>query len=237
MFGLRDLSQTRIMKKMERAGSRQSLKLVIQDEADTRRYDPYSENNDVKAGDLSGSNSFSERDVLLRLYSDRSSLERSTSGMTSLSDNSFRSIRLKGISGTHLLVATLIATVTFTAGLAVPGGYKDRGSDSDGRGSDDGTAALVSRAAFRIFLIANALAFYCSTLSVFLHFLTSVEHNFHLLLRFTKFAAVLTYISILALMIAFTSGMRAILPGWDAFSTATVAIGCCFVVVCLFGFI
>lgn len=232
MFGLRDLSQTRIMKKMERAGSRQSLKLVIRDEADTRRYDPYSENNDVKAGDLSGSNSFSERDVLLRLYSDRSSLERSTSGMTSLSDNSFRSIRLKGISGTHLLVATLIATVTFTAGLAVPGGYKDRGSDSD-----DGTAALVSRAAFRIFLIANALAFYCSTLSVFLHFLTSVEHNFHLLLRFTKFAAVLTYISILALMIAFTSGMRAILPGWDAFSTATVAIGCCFVVVCLFGFI
>ncbi|XP_018720247.2 ankyrin-1 isoform X2 [Eucalyptus grandis] len=234
---LGELVKTRIMKKMERAGSRQSLKLVIRDEADTRRYDPYSENNDVKAGDLSGSNSFSERDVLLRLYSDRSSLERSTSGMTSLSDNSFRSIRLKGISGTHLLVATLIATVTFTAGLAVPGGYKDRGSGSDDPGSDDGTAALVSRAAFRIFLIANALAFYCSTLSVFLHFLTSVEHNFHLLLRFTKFAAVLTYISILALMIAFTSGIRAILPGWDAFSTATVAIGCCFVVVCLFGFI
>ncbi|KAF8008822.1 hypothetical protein BT93_K2464 [Corymbia citriodora subsp. variegata] len=225
---LGELVKTRIMKKMERAGSRQSLRFVIREEADTRRYEPYSENNDVKAGDLYGSNNYSERDI--SLHNDRSSLERSISGITSLSDNSFRSIRLKGISGTHLLVATLIATVTFTAGLAVPGGYKDEGKE-------DGMAALATKAAFRIFLIANALAFYCSTLSVFLHFLTSVEHNFHLLLRFTKLAAMLTYVSIITLMIAFTSGMRVTLPEWDAFSTAIVAIGCCFVVVCLFGFI
>ncbi|KAI3411294.1 ANK_REP_REGION domain-containing protein, partial [Psidium guajava] len=227
---LGELVKTRIMKKMEQAGSRQSLRLAIQEEADTGSYEPYSENNDVKAGDLYGSNNYSEQDIPLHLYSDRSSLERSSSGTMSLSDNSFRSIRLKGISGTHLLVAALIATVTFTAGLTVPGGYKDRGKD-------EGTATLESKAAFRIFLIADALAFYCSTLSVFLHFLTCAEHNFHLLLRFTKFAAVLTYISILSLITAFTSGMRVILPEWCALSTTIVVIGCCFMVFCLFGFL
>uniref|UniRef100_A0A2N9GTX4 PGG domain-containing protein n=1 Tax=Fagus sylvatica TaxID=28930 RepID=A0A2N9GTX4_FAGSY len=55
-------------------------------------------------------------------------------------------------SETHLLVATLIATVSFTATFTVPGGYQSQGVD-------EGLAVLGKSAAFGAFLIANTLAF------------------------------------------------------------------------------
>ena len=47
-------------------------------------------------------------------------------------------------SETHLLVATLIATVTFTAAFTVPGGFIQNGS------VDEGLAVLSNRTAFRV---------------------------------------------------------------------------------------
>ncbi|OMO66450.1 hypothetical protein CCACVL1_21137 [Corchorus capsularis] len=54
------------------------------------------------------------------------------------------------IRQTHLLVATLVATVTFTAAFTVPGGYK----------SEQGTALLCHNAAFKVFIITDSLAFF-----------------------------------------------------------------------------
>ncbi|GMP54531.1 hypothetical protein CsSME_00019679 [Camellia sinensis var. sinensis] len=56
---------------------------------------------------------------------------------------------------TLLLVATIIITVTFAAGITVPGGYDDSVTHK-------GMALMVKKSAFQVFVIANAVAMYSS---------------------------------------------------------------------------
>ncbi|KAH7534048.1 hypothetical protein FEM48_Zijuj04G0196200 [Ziziphus jujuba var. spinosa] len=64
-----------------------------------------------------------------------------------------------------------------------------------------------------LYKASDSLAFYCSSASVFLQFCAASEHNYHLLLRFTKVSATLTYISSLGMVVAFTSALHAVMPG------------------------
>ncbi|XP_073115348.1 protein ACCELERATED CELL DEATH 6-like [Elaeis guineensis] len=59
------------------------------------------------------------------------------------------------------LVTVLIATVTFAAGVAVPGGYID--DDHPGHG----TSVLAKEYAFKVFQVSDAFAFVCSILATF----------------------------------------------------------------------
>ena len=86
--------------------------------------------------------------------------------------------QLRHISSINLLVTTLIATVSFAAGITMPGGYK-----SDG--SDEGMANLRGKSAFKIFVIANAFAFCFSTISMFLHYYTSFVEKLDILSFYT----------------------------------------------------
>lgn len=61
---------------------------------------------------------------------------------------------------TLLLVATLVASVTFTAGLTLPGGYNAFGDPNPG------TATMLHHRMFRVFIIANMFAMYSSILAV-----------------------------------------------------------------------
>lgn len=90
----------------------------------------------------------------------------------------------KRVSETNMLVATLIATVSFTAAFTVPGGYNQNGS------VHEGLAVLRKTSAFHVFLIANTLAFALSTTSVFLHFLASATVED---VAFTKIKSGTTY--------------------------------------------
>ncbi|KAK1371773.1 hypothetical protein POM88_037865 [Heracleum sosnowskyi] len=56
---------------------------------------------------------------------------------------------------TLLLVATLIATVTFAAGFTMPGGY----SNSE---PDKGKATLLNKLTFQMFVICDTIAMYCA---------------------------------------------------------------------------
>ncbi|XP_039161005.1 protein ACCELERATED CELL DEATH 6-like [Eucalyptus grandis] len=67
---------------------------------------------------------------------------------------------IKDQVNTLLLVATLVASVTFTAGLTLPGGYNASGDPHPG------TATMLHHRMFRAFVIANMLAMYNSILAV-----------------------------------------------------------------------
>ncbi|KAG1368035.1 protein ACCELERATED CELL DEATH 6 [Cocos nucifera] len=59
------------------------------------------------------------------------------------------------------IVTVLIATVTFTAGVAVPGGYMD--DDHAGHG----TSVLAKEYAFKVFQVSDVFAFVCSIAATF----------------------------------------------------------------------
>ena len=87
---------------------------------------------------------------------------------------------MKQKSDSTLMVATLIATVSFTAAFTVPGGYKTQG------GWDEGSAVLSKKKrkkkeAFHIFLIANtnSAAFGLSLASVFPYYTASKNYSGH----------------------------------------------------------
>ncbi|XP_027098018.1 protein ACCELERATED CELL DEATH 6-like [Coffea arabica] len=68
--------------------------------------------------------------------------------------------KLGRLAGTYLIVATLIATVTFAAGFTVPGGYNSSG------GPNQGMAVLGKKAAFITFVISDSLALVISVFAV-----------------------------------------------------------------------
>ncbi|KAM3236617.1 hypothetical protein P3L10_016654 [Capsicum annuum] len=66
----------------------------------------------------------------------------------------------------HVVVATLIMTVTFAAGITLPGGF-----ESDPYSSNQGMAILIRKTAFRAFVVFDAIAFTCSGVAIFIYFL------------------------------------------------------------------
>ena len=131
---------------------------------------------------------------------------------------------VKRVSETNLLVATLIATVTFTAAFTVPGGFNQNGC------VDDGLAILSKKTAFRVFLIANTIAFGLSTTSIFVNFLASMtirEAEFHR--EVLRRAPIFTNWSIGALLVAFTAGTYSVVPHFWGITVGLI-ICCCFLI-------
>ncbi|XP_071724312.1 protein ACCELERATED CELL DEATH 6-like [Rutidosis leptorrhynchoides] len=62
---------------------------------------------------------------------------------------------------TLLLVATLVATVTFAAGFTVPGGYS-----SDNSGKQEGMAVFLRQDCFKLFVFSDMIAMYSSVMVV-----------------------------------------------------------------------
>ncbi|KAM2002600.1 hypothetical protein ACFX15_026280 [Malus domestica] len=109
---------------------------------------------------------------------------------------------------THLVVATLIATVTFAAGFTMPGGYHSE------RGSDQGSPILLRNTAFKAFVITDTLAMASSICSVLMllyssiqpKYMTQTSETFYLVVTFTMLA-------LIAMVIAFVTGTYAVLGG------------------------
>ncbi|KAL5731572.1 hypothetical protein ACHQM5_004286 [Ranunculus cassubicifolius] len=111
---------------------------------------------------------------------------------------------LKDRSSFDLLVGALISTVSFTAGITVPGGFI-----SDGR--NKGMAILQKKGTFVAFVACNTVALALSLFAVFVHFclkdiVDEKEINFQL-----KAATFCSIGSIFAMMTAFIMGSLAVL--------------------------
>ena len=72
---------------------------------------------------------------------------------------------LAKVSEHHLVVNALIATVTFAAGITVPGGFFQEGRHA-------GSAILTRKAAFKVFFITDSIAMVLSSSAAFILLLT-----------------------------------------------------------------
>ena len=129
---------------------------------------------------------------------------------------------VKEESQTNSVVATLIATVTFTTAFTVPGGYQNQGVD-------EGLAVLSKRASFRAFLIANTFAFAFSITSILIHFIDSLRRETGIIVLecVARRSFYFTYYAIIALLVAFISGTYTVVPH-SLGITAAVILYCCF---------
>ncbi|XP_061944569.1 ankyrin repeat-containing protein At5g02620-like [Populus nigra] len=128
----------------------------------------------------------------------------------------------------HLVVAALIATVTFAAAFTLPGGYK----------SDRGTAILAKKAAFIVFVISDAMSMVLSISAVFIHFLISLIKGFELFkdeeldekvaVKLFGVATLFTMIGMGTMIIAFITGIYAVLESSLGLAISTCIIGLSF---------
>ncbi|TYG74948.1 hypothetical protein ES288_D04G224900v1 [Gossypium darwinii] len=119
--------------------------------------------------------------------------------------------RLEAIRNTHLIVAALIATVTFAAAITVPGGLESE------KGSKQGTPFLIHEAAFKVFVVTNTLAFIYSVSALCIYFgvldilLARFKFWGQTSLHRTRSVSGLLGYATLAMMIAFSTGSYVVL--------------------------
>ncbi|KAL5727193.1 hypothetical protein ACHQM5_000415 [Ranunculus cassubicifolius] len=122
-----------------------------------------------------------------------------------------------------LVVSALIAAVTFTAGITIPGGYF-----SDG--PSQGMAVLSKRAPFFAFVISNNFALMFSLYAVFSHFcarrLLTIEDTVYQLNVATR----CTFGAIFDMMVAFITGSYIVLASSRVLSIVACVQCCCFFV-------
>ncbi|MBA0751160.1 hypothetical protein Gogos_002520, partial [Gossypium gossypioides] len=111
----------------------------------------------------------------------------------------------------HLVVPALIATVAFAAAITVPGGLQSE------KGSEQGTPLLIDEAAFKAFVVTNAMAFIFSVSALTTHFgvLDNLLSRFNfwretVLYRTRSVSSILGYATV-AMMIAFSTGNYVVL--------------------------
>ncbi|KAK9664190.1 hypothetical protein RND81_14G024700 [Saponaria officinalis] len=100
---------------------------------------------------------------------------------------------------TLLVVATLVATVTFASGFTVPGGY----NNSD---PNQGTATMLRKKAFQIFILSDTVAMYSSIL-VTISLIWAQLGDINLVFTALRIAIPLLGVSLATMSLAFMSGV------------------------------
>ncbi|KAK3433975.1 hypothetical protein EUGRSUZ_D01248 [Eucalyptus grandis] len=125
----------------------------------------------------------------------------------------------RSIIDLQLLVAVLIATVTFSAAFTMPGGYSDDGPDP-------GMPILADRPAFKAFVIFNTTAFCFSILALFLLYDPSFW-GARQQARYNTAAGCYIYFAICGLVLAFACGTYVVLTRTNGLGIALfVVFGC-----------
>ncbi|XP_059629520.1 protein ACCELERATED CELL DEATH 6-like [Cornus florida] len=119
---------------------------------------------------------------------------------------------------TLLVVATLVATVTFAAGFTMPGGFNS---------SDDphkGMAVLLEKRMFCVFLISNTIAMYSSIIVDILLF-WALMNDLRLGLSSLEVAVPLLGISLLMVSLAFMAAIYLVVSNLTWLSAVVLIIG------------
>lgn len=115
------------------------------------------------------------------------------------------------------IIMALVASVTFTSGLSVPGGYN--GSDGDAA-----IPVLLHKAMYKVFVTCNAIALYSSIMALVLLFWSTINDPYA-----RKFAILLSYlplgITIFTMPLAFMAGVYVTVTKVAWFSIFLLVLG------------
>ncbi|KAG5224863.1 ankyrin repeat-containing protein [Salix suchowensis] len=127
---------------------------------------------------------------------------------------------LNKIRESELVVATLIATVTFAAAFTLPGGYKN----------DKGTAVLAKKTAFIVFLISDAISMVLSISAVFINFFLALLPGLPIQTTEILFQLATSFImnAMGTMIIAFITGIYAVLQPVLGLAVSICLIGLSF---------
>ncbi|TYH06913.1 hypothetical protein ES288_A08G190800v1 [Gossypium darwinii] len=117
------------------------------------------------------------------------------------------------------VMATLIATFTFTAAFTIPGGFI-----SDG--PDEGMAILIKKSAFKAFVITDTIAMTSSMTAAVLVFWSSSRRSSESFMDSLPFAIGLTWIALVAMALAFVTGLFVVLSKNLWLGIVVCVIGC-----------
>ncbi|XP_042496827.1 protein ACCELERATED CELL DEATH 6-like [Macadamia integrifolia] len=138
-----------------------------------------------------------------------------------IEDNTSKDIQniknYKGRFDTLVLVATLIFTVTFTAGFTAPGGF-----NSDG--PYKGMATLFRKPLFDLFVICNTMAFYLSIVIVVNNICAQLA-DIHVFILAAKFSSPLLGLALIMTAVAFAAGLYSVILKLQWLAVLVLVIG------------
>ena len=142
-----------------------------------------------------------------------------------LSDSRFKEVisMLEAYAKTQAIVDALIATVTFAAGITVPGGFVQ-----DGRNA--GSAILMKKDSFKAFIILDTIAMVLSTSALFIYLIMPIwihatRVTFAVRRFFSGIAVLLTILAMGTMVLAFATGTYSMLAHSLSLAIATCIIG------------
>ncbi|KAL4625441.1 hypothetical protein ACB092_05G026300 [Castanea dentata] len=115
---------------------------------------------------------------------------------------------------TLLLVATLVATVTFAAAFTMPGGYKDSG----------GMAKFLEKPMFHVFVISNSIAMY-SAITAVVALIWAHLGDLNLFIAAYKFSVPFLGLAITMVSLAFMAGNYLVLRDLNWLAYLVLSIG------------
>lgn len=142
------------------------------------------------------------------------------------SDHSSR--QSKNLAQVNLIVATIIASITFAAAITMPGGYKD----------ETGIPILNEKPHFRYFLAFNSLAFGLSASSMSIHFIFPLCSKILGDINYSYPSALLVFLadcSIFSSVLAFVAATNAVLREKGISLPANIALCSFYVPIVFFG--
>ena len=116
--------------------------------------------------------------------------------------------------GTLLLVATLVATVTFAAAFTVPGGYNGSG----------GVATFLEKQMFQVFVICNTIAMY-SAIAVVVTLIWAQLGDLNLIIAAFKLAVPIFGLALTMVSVAFMVGNYLVLRNLNWLAYLVLIIG------------
>ena len=147
------------------------------------------------------------------------------------SDGQFKAMisMLEKYAKTQAVVDALISTVTFAAGITVPGGFVQ-----DGRNA--GSAILMKNDSFKAFIILDTIAMVLSTSALFIYLIMPIwihatRVTFAVRRFFSDIAILLTILAMGTMVLAFATGTYSMLAHSLSLAIATCIIGLGFFVI------